>query len=344
MSATLAVVAATYRSVGLAQAGSASLSPSSAEMTWMGGSFEATGELQVLRKFALAAARCGASDEAFDHVLTAASLVDAPVHLYRETLAALRPVCVATGRHRAATTIDWYLQHPTLPADATDAAFARAAHGEAVAAVIGFERLGLLAHAAHALERAACQGRARDLYRFLVGHTAGLPRALAALGAARLSLPSEARERALEVAIAHARRSIAPSAARGRDVIEALDRRDFVATDWEPRTATPGADRFRFVAAPPWIEPMLDAEARDLAQLCAPLLLARKRYEERVSPSAADFALRRVMITRMLALEVATASNERREPLLISLRLRVEQLGDERFCHALATQQGAAAA
>lgn len=336
MSATLAVVAATYRSIGVPPSASGVAPVVVGEMTWTGDQFMTSGELQVLRKYALAAARDGAGDEAIDHLLTVASLVDAPAPIYRETLAALRPVCVATGRPRAATTIDWYLGRKAMPDDAYDAACSRLARGEELAAAIGFDRIGFPAHAAHALERAGRTNDARQHYAIVATRASSVARALAVFGAARLSAPGAARDRAIAAAITHARRSIDSTTPRAREIVDSLERGDCAIPRWDPPVATPAADRFRFVAAPPWIEPMIDEEAGDIAQLCAPLLLARARLEQRVSPSAADFALRRAMVTRLLALELATATGDRCALLATSLHLRLSQLGDERFTNARA--------
>ncbi len=329
MSATLGLVAVTYRGFGLATAPVGSATHVTG-MTWLGEAFATGGELAVLRKYGLAALHDGAMDAAFDWTLTAASLVDAPAGAYREALGALRVVCSRTGRDRAGTTIDWYLGDHTEPRDPFDAAWTRLAAGEAIAAALVFDRAGLPGHAALACERAGAQGRARDHYKVVANARSGLSRALAVLGVARLSASSPARDRALAVAIAHAKATLGSGTPYGRDISDALDQPFLAEADWVP-SMDPKADRFRFAAAPPWIAPMLDEEVgADIPRVAASVLLNRAALERRVTPAGADFALRRWMLARLLALETQTASGERRVHLESSLALRLQQVGDAR--------------
>lgn len=329
MSATLAVVSATYR--GMSFAGTAQAAPTTAsEMTWLGSSFEVGGELAVLRKYAFAALRDGNANTAFDWLLAAVSLVDAPIAQYRDTLHALRTVCARSGRARSETTIDWYLGRPTDPLDSFDNASARLARGDALTAAVLFERAGLPAHAAHACEIGGAASLARTHYGIVARSGTTLARGLAVLGAARLSPPSPARDRAISLAIAHTRSST-DGAAYGGELLRALDQRGFFDESYT-LAVDPRAERFRFVTAPPWIQPMLDAElAKDIPRTCASMLLHRAALEARVSESAADFALRRWMLTRLTALEAASASGERRDRLNEALALRLTQIDDDRL-------------
>lgn len=329
MSATLGLVAVTYRGFGLATAPVAAATHVTG-MTWLGEAFASGGELAVLRKYGLAALDEGAVDAAFDWTLAAASLVDAPIGAYREALSALRVVCSRTGRDRAGTTIDWYLGDHPEPRDPFDAAWTRLSGGDANTAALVFDRAGLPAHAALACERAGAHRRARDHYKRVASASSGLSRALAVLGVARLSASSAARDRAMTVAIAHAKATLGADTPHSRDIADALDRQSWTEGEWEPST-NPAADRFRFAIAPPWIAPMLDEEAgADIPRVAASLLLSRPALERRVTPAGADFALRRWMLTRLLALETQTASGERRAHLEGSLALRLQQVGDAR--------------
>jgi hypothetical protein len=329
MSATLAVVSATYRSVSLGGLVPAA-AISGAEMTWLGSAFELAGELAVLRKYAFAALHDGDSNTAFDWLLAAVSLVDAPISQYRDALHALRAVCTRSGRARAETTIDWYLDRPTDPSDAFDSASTRLARGDALTAGILFERAGLSAHAGYACEVGGAAAVARAHYGVVARTGTTLARGLAVVAAARLSAPSPARDRAVSVAVAHTRSCISPTA-YGREILRSLDEHAFSSESYV-LAVDPRAERFRFVTAPPWVQPMLDAElAGDIPRTCASMLLNRARLEARVSPPAADFALRRWMLTRLTALEAASATGERQNRLREALTLRLSQVDDDRL-------------
>ena len=341
MSSTLAVVATTIRSVGVTAASGLTV-PEMAGMSWMHDAFAENGEFHILRELGLSALAEGRGDDAFDYLLSAASLVDAEDRQYRIGLDAFRAVCIATGRERAVTTLDWYTGATTLPRDVFDAGCARVARGEFVAAAITFDRTSLTAHAAAALERGGMRVAAREHYSRLAAERAGLPRALAVLRAAVLSTDGPARDRAVRAATeaAHAalsdlvRERVRWDVATASELRDALDQRMFFETQWVPSSRSANADRFRFTVAPPWIEPMLDDDTRnDVPALCGGLLLSRPACERRVSARAADFFLRRVLVTRLLALETPDDADtrERAQLLRTSLSLRLQQLGDRRF-------------
>jgi hypothetical protein len=339
MSATLGVVAATYRATTLSYA--SALEPTAvdaAAMTWRGTAFAPNGELYVLRRYGLAAFECGENEAAIDYFLTAASLVDAPTDQYRLALRALRAVCADTGRPRAVLLIDRYFEMPL------DDALARSVRGDPAAAIL-FEREQRFGHAAWSLERAGLTSTARARYLAIAASAApgSLTRGLAALAASRSSAPGAARDRARNAALA-ATRSALPIASRWdreatSEFLSAIE-----LGEWSP-TGNSTADRFRYITAPPWVEPMLDEElAYDTASMCDALLSCRARFTERVSEAASEFALRRVLVAGLLDVEVKMAVGERRRLLGESLALRLQQLGDRRFLPAAVADERAVAA
>lgn len=323
---------------------------SSARMTWLDDRFDSDrGELPFRRDRSLTLLRNGLANQAYELLLGAVACVDASEKPYRECLLAMQQVCSESGRSRAHACIDWYLcesnGEPTHPIDAANALISRGHFAEASRL---FAREGLRAHEAIAHDRAGDRDCARTSWtrvaedlRSHVGDDARVRRAIAVFCAARNSSDGPPRVRAVQAAMNVVRDTL-PAFDAQNDRARVVDGLGLLGSmaryEGVPHEVIAGLGRFPEITDEPTIDPWVDDlvaadHQHDVVELSGRLLAEPPERFEGVSGRTRDFIRRRLLLARLLAVEIGRPSREKTDDARLrrNLALRLGQLGDRRF-------------